>query len=84
MNEMLTESSLIKLLTNKEHVVQIFEEIIEVNKELNKVENYIVMAEQARKDVENVVKIWQDDKMSHKNLEYFTNEKLFYLIFKSA
>jgi len=84
MNEILSESSMIKLLTDKEHVVEIYEEIIEVNKEQNKVENYIVMVEQARNDVDKIVKIWLDDQKCHQNLEYFSNEKLFYLIFKSA
>ncbi len=58
MNEILSESSMIKLLTNKEYVVEIYEEIIEFNKKLNKVENYVVLIEQARNDVEKIVKVW--------------------------
>ena len=41
------ESHMIKLLENKEYVVDIFEEIIEYNEADKKVFNYVVLVEQA-------------------------------------
>ena len=64
MDEILTESSMIKLLTNKEFVVEIYEEIIEVNKEKGKIENYIVMVEQAINDMSKIVNIWANQVQS--------------------
>ncbi len=45
MLDILEESHMIKLLTNKECVVNVLEEIIEYNKEQNSVENYLSIVE---------------------------------------
>ena len=54
----LMESHMIKLLKNKEFVVEILEEIIEYNEADKKVFNYIVLVEQAQRDLKNIVDIW--------------------------
>jgi len=61
----LTESHLIKLLENKEHIVEIYEEIIEFNKNTGAIENYLVMIEQAKQDLNNIVKSWCDEELKY-------------------
>ena len=84
MLDILEESHLIKLLDNKEYVVNVFEEIIEFNKTQNTVENYFSIVEQAKQDLKSTVQIWTDDKQAFEKVEFFTNEKLFYFIFKTC
>jgi serine/threonine protein kinase len=53
------ESHMIKLLPNKEFVVEILEEIIEYKEEDKTVLNYLVLIEQAQRDLKDIVKIWK-------------------------
>jgi hypothetical protein len=52
------ESHMIKLLPNKEFVVDILEEIIEYKEDDKTVRNYLVLVEQAKRDLKDIVKIW--------------------------
>ncbi len=54
------ESHLIKLLKNKEYVVEILEEIIEFKESEKKVLNYVVLVEQAQRDLRGIAKIWSN------------------------
>ncbi len=56
------ESHMIKLLQNKEYVVDILEEIIEYRESDKSILNYIVLVEQAQRDLNSYVKIWKDPK----------------------
>jgi len=47
MTSIIAESHLVKLLDDKSHVVDIYEEIIEFNQENNYILNYFVVIEQA-------------------------------------
>ncbi len=60
------ESHMIKLLKNKEFVVEILEEIIEYNEKDKTVFNYVVLVEQAQRDLRNIVDIWEDPSASMK------------------
>mmetsp|Transcript_25522 Transcript_25522/g.19289 ORF Transcript_25522/g.19289 Transcript_25522/m.19289 type:complete len:114 (+) Transcript_25522:655-996(+) len=84
MASILSESHLIKLMQHPDFIVDIFEEIIEYNPELNKIENYIVLVKQAKYDLSNIVKAWVNEEKAHDKVEYFSNEKLFYFLFKSC
>jgi len=84
MTSILAESHLVKLMENKDFIVDIYEEIIEYNQTLNKIENYIVLIEQAKYDLSNIVKAWTTLEKAHDKVEYFSNEKLFYFIFKAC
>jgi hypothetical protein len=53
------ESHMIKLLPNKEFVVDILEEIIEYKEDDKTVLNYLVLVEQAQRDLKDIVKIWK-------------------------
>ena len=75
---------MIRLLTNKEHVVEVYEELIEFNPETKTIENYLVIIEQAKHDLNSIVKFWGDEKLSFEKGEFFTNEKLFYFFFKTC
>ena len=55
----LMESHMIKLLPNKEFVVEILEEIIEYKEDDKTVLNYLVLVEQAKRDLRDIVKIWK-------------------------
>jgi serine/threonine protein kinase len=77
------ESHLIKLLPNKEYVVEILEEIIEFKEDEKKVLNYVVLVEQAQRDLRGIVKTWADEKASVEGQEVFSVEKLFYIFFKA-
>ena len=50
---------MIKLLPNKEFVVDILEEIIEYKEDDKTVLNYLVLVEQAKRDLKDIVKIWK-------------------------
>jgi hypothetical protein len=50
---------MIKLLQNKEFVVEILEEIIEYEEDDKTVLNYLVLVEQAKRDLGDIVKIWK-------------------------
>mmetsp|Transcript_22073 Transcript_22073/g.21259 ORF Transcript_22073/g.21259 Transcript_22073/m.21259 type:complete len:230 (+) Transcript_22073:379-1068(+) len=84
MVSILSESHLVKLLEDKEYIVEIFEEIVEFNKSKAKIENYIVLIEQAKHDLKGIVSSWTDKEKSFANLEFFSNEKLFYFLFKAC
>ena len=64
---------MIKLLDNKEHVVEIYEEIIEFNTENNYILNYFVVIEQAVQDLKKIVEYWQSLQQSFENTEFFSN-----------
>ncbi len=55
---------MIKLLQNKEFVVDILEEIIEYNPTDKSVSNYIVLVEQAQRDLKDYVNIWKNEEAS--------------------
>jgi hypothetical protein len=57
--DILMEGHMIKLLPNKEFVVDILEEIIEYREDNKTVLNYLVLVEQAKRDLKNIVKIWK-------------------------
>ena len=84
MVNLLEENHLIKLLADKRHVVDIYEEIIEVNSTTNQIENYMVIVEKAVNDLSSITSIWFDEDRNIEESEYFSNEKLFYFLFKSC
>ena len=84
MVDILEESHLIRLLENKEHVVDIYEEIMEINKETRTIKNYLVLVEQAKHDLNSMVKFWTNEELAFQKAEFFSNEKLFYFLFKTA
>src|SRR6185295_2213738 len=80
MKKIIMESHLIKLLDNKEHVVDILEEIIEFNTNSNEVANYVCLVEMASNDLKKMADIWRAESNSS---ETFSEEKLFYILYKT-
>jgi hypothetical protein len=64
-------------------VVEVLEEIIEFNEQEKSVLNYTVLVEKAQKNLSDYVKIWKNPRLSMEEQEYFSEEKLFYIFFKS-
>mmetsp|Transcript_7077 Transcript_7077/g.5329 ORF Transcript_7077/g.5329 Transcript_7077/m.5329 type:complete len:154 (+) Transcript_7077:609-1070(+) len=72
------------MMEDKNYVVDIKEEIIEYNPVSGNILNYIVIVEEATNDLKSFYDIWPNKDRSIANLEFFSNEKLFYFLFKTC
>jgi serine/threonine protein kinase len=81
--DLLMEDHLLKMISHKDYVCNVMEEIIEYNKEKSKIVGLISIVECAKNDLTKITDIWLNEEKAKVKIEHFSLHKLAYFGLKA-